>query len=245
MEITSWETGAQQASPDVPQTEKPSETTSSAVVKRDSVKDKDTGLYPFVEDHSRFDASVKGLSDARTAIRRQMARIVNEVDKIEKDPKLATDEDHREPFQSPVVFECRLPEVIVPEKLQQTAEPLTGQRIMAKTQKEDEQKAAVEKQSELQKKPSLYTTDDKITVEEKSLFDKIKDARPDIGEYFRVSGGVGSEAEGTPFNNLDFLHADWVVRSVSVEIAEGAVVSVALSYQNGLQLRKGSVSGYP
>ena len=34
-----------------------------------------------------------------------MARISNEVDVIENAPKLATDEDHREPFQSPVTFE--------------------------------------------------------------------------------------------------------------------------------------------
>jgi hypothetical protein len=39
-------------------------------------KDKNTGLYPFIEEFTRFEASIKGLSDARIAIRRQMARIV-------------------------------------------------------------------------------------------------------------------------------------------------------------------------
>jgi len=90
------------------------------------MKDEGTGLYPYVEDLTRFEASIKGLSDARVAIRRQMARIVNEVDLVEKNPKLATDEDHKEPFQSPVAFETRIPSVDVPERLKHQTNPLTG-----------------------------------------------------------------------------------------------------------------------
>ena len=87
-----------------------------------------------------FEASLKGLSDARIAIRRQMARIVNEVTLIEGNPKLATDEDHPEPFQSPIAFEVRLPEVGIPERLNKASLPLTGRRIIAKTQTEQEYK---------------------------------------------------------------------------------------------------------
>lgn len=64
----------------------------------ENLRNKESGLYPFVEDMSPFEASLKGLSDARIAIRRQMARIVNEVALIEREPKVATDEDHHEPF---------------------------------------------------------------------------------------------------------------------------------------------------
>ena len=69
-----------------------------------------------------------------------MARISNEVDVIENAPKLATDEDHREPFQSPVTFETRIPDVIVPARFRRKANPLTGKRIMAETQSEKSSK---------------------------------------------------------------------------------------------------------
>lgn len=78
-----------------------------------------------------------------------MARIVNEVTLIESDPKVATDEDHHEPFQSPIAFELRLPEVATPEKLKKTSLPLTGIRIIAKTQTEQEHKVRQLAQSSL------------------------------------------------------------------------------------------------
>lgn len=89
-------------------------------------KDLATGLYPHVEDLSRYEASVEGLSDARKAIRQQMVRIINEVDVIENDPKKATDEDREEPFQSPITLETRLPHVVIPERLRPKNDPLTG-----------------------------------------------------------------------------------------------------------------------
>lgn len=111
-------------------------------------KTKKNGLYPYSPDLTPFESSIKGLSDARIAIRRQMARIVNEVNEIERDPKLATDEGHEEPFQSPLVFETRLPAVDIPARFRRT-NPLTGVAIKPKvlstsdTQKlkEDEQEA--------------------------------------------------------------------------------------------------------
>ena len=73
-----------------------------------------------------------------------MVRIVNEVDLIEMDPKLATDETHQEPFQSPIAFETRLPVVQTPERLKPKSDPLTGKRIIAKTQIEEEAKKELE-----------------------------------------------------------------------------------------------------
>jgi hypothetical protein len=67
-----------------------------------------------------------------------MARIVNEVDAIEKDPKLATDEDHTEPYQAPVAFEARVPVVEVPERLRVKSNPLPGKRIAARALTEKE-----------------------------------------------------------------------------------------------------------
>lgn len=205
-------------------------------------KDLVTGLYPYIEDMSRFEASIKGLSDARKAIRRQMVRIVNEVDIIEKDPKKATDEDNEEPFQSPVTFETRLPEVMIPESLRPKNDPLTGKRIMAKPQSEDELKEQLRLEEEAAKAPALYVPEDDLSMDEKSAFDKLRTDRPGIGQHLRVSSAVGNSDHGVPFNNLEFLQEDWGVESVRVEIAHGAVACVEVTYDNGLLLRKGKVS---
>ncbi len=194
------------------------------------------------EDLSRFEASVKGLSDARKAIRRQMMRIVNEVDLIEKDPKIATDEDREEPFQSPVTFETRLPDVVIPEALKPKNNPLTGSRIMAKPQSEDELKEQLKLDEEAAKAPALYAAEDDLTFDEKSTFDKLKTDRPGIGQHLRVSSAVGNPSKGVPFNNLEFLQEDWGVESIRVEIAYGAVACVEVTYDNGLLLTKGKVS---
>lgn len=205
------------------------------------LKDPETGLYPHVEDLSRFEASVQGLSAARKAIRRQMVRIVNEVDIIEKDPKKATDEDRDEPFQSPVTFEKRLPDIVIPERLQPPNDPLTGKRIMAKPQSEEELKEQLRAEEEARKAAALYVADDDLSVDEKSAFDKLKTDHPGIGQHLRVSSAVGNQTKGVPFNNLEFLQEDWGVESVRVEIASGAVAYVEVSYDNGLLLRKGKV----
>lgn len=205
-------------------------------------KDPETGLYPHVEDLSCFEASVEGLSTARKAIRRQMVRIVNEVDIIEKDPKKAIDEDREEPFQSPVTFEKRLPDVVVSERLQPKNDPLSGKRIMAKPQSEDELKEQLRAEEEARKAPALYVADDDLSMDEKSAFDKLKMDHPGIGQHLRVSSAVGNHAKGVPFNNLEFLQEGWEVESIRVEIASGAVACVEVSYDNGLLLRKGKVS---
>jgi len=206
-------------------------------------KDEKTGLYPFTEDLTRFDASIKGLSDARIAIRRQMMRIVNEVDLIEKEPKKATDEDHEEPFQSPVTFSTRIPAVVIPESLRPQSDPLTGKRIMAKTQTENELKEELKAQEEAAKAPALYTESDDISFSEQNVLKQLAIDRPGIGTHLRVTSAVGTE--GTPFNNLEFLKENWSVEAVRVEIANGAVVCVEVAYDNGLFLRKGKVLRIP
>ena len=229
----------------VPWEELESQTTGSTTVPdvqpKRGEKDKTTGLYPHVEDLRRFEASAKGLSDARKEIRRQMMRIVNEVDLIERDAKIATDEDHEEPFQSPVTFETRVPETRIPAKLKPKSMPLTGARIMAKTQTEAEQKAELEREEAAEKAPALYSSTDDLTMDEKAMFDNIAAERPDTSEHLRVSLAACASTKGSLFNNLDFVRADWMVSSITVEIANGAVVAIAVAYSNGLFLRKGRV----
>ena len=220
-----------------------SSSTSTEVAKI-SQKDQATGIYPYVEDLSRFEASLRGLANARKAIRRQMMRIVNEVDLIEKDPKLATDEDHQEPFQSPVTFESRLPAVQVPESLRPKSDPLTGKRIMAKTQTEEEQKEELAAQESAANAPYLYVTSpggDDLTEEEKQGLEKLKQDHPGIGKHLRVSSAIGERQKGVPFTNLDFLQPDWEVQAIRVEVARGAIAYIEVEYENGLVLRKGQV----
>jgi hypothetical protein len=183
-------------------------TYSTAVIRMGGAKDKNTGLYPFQETEANFEASIKGLSDARTAVRRQMARIVNEVDLMEKDPKLATDEDHVEPYQNPVAFEARLPKIDVPEKLRVKGNPLSGKAIETKQLTEDEEKALAEEE-----------------------------------EAFRKSHAAGDTSfAGQTFDNLDFVKSDWEVQGIRTEMANGALVYLAVKYTNGLLVEKGKVS---
>jgi hypothetical protein len=180
---------------------------STAVIKMGN-KNKDTGLYPFQESESNFEASIKGLSDARTAVRRQMARIVNEVDLMERDPKLATDEDHVEPYQNPVAFEARLPKIDVPEKLRIKGSPLSGKVIETKQLTEAEEQALAKEE-----------------------------------EAFLKSDPAGDRSfVGQGFDNLDFVKSDWAVSAIRTEMANGALVYLAVKYANGLLVEKGKVS---
>ncbi|KAI1321093.1 hypothetical protein F5Y16DRAFT_417104 [Xylariaceae sp. FL0255] len=222
-------------------TEKAQVATTSTAVSRMGSKDKNTGLYPYVERDAKFEASIKGLSDARTAIRRQMARIVNEVDAIEKDPKLATDEDHTEPYQSPIAFEARIPVIEVPERLRVKSHPLSGRRIAAKQLTEEEQKAQLEKEeNEAAGIKDLYTADDKLEQDEKTAFDSLLATNPYLGSDFQISSAVGETTKGELFNNLEFLKPEWHIRAIRTEMFNGALVYLAISYSNGLLVERGA-----
>ncbi len=206
------------------------------------MKDEGTGLYPYVEDLTRFEASIKGLSDARVAIRRQMARIVNEVDLVEKNPRLATDEDHKEPFQSPVAFETRIPSVDVPERLKHQTNPLTGRAIKAKELTEAEQKAEMVRDEELNNGPALYNAGGQLSKDEAAALDRIRNERPNIGRDIRVTSAAGSDTLGRYFNNLEILKAEWVVDSIKFHVYCGSISYVGVTYENGLLIGKGVVS---
>lgn len=205
-------------------------------------KDEKTGLYPFEEDNTRFEASIKGLSDARAAIRRQMARIVNEVDAIEKDPKLATDEDHHEPFQSPDAFEARLPKVDIPAHLRRRKLPLSGKAIEPKKQN-DEDEPAEKYQGELEESPELYNQDIQLSQDESRSMDLIREERLGIGRHFKITSAAGAN-EGKFFNHLEIIKPDWSPESIKIHIYKGFISYVGVTYDNGLLIGRGVV-GYP
>ncbi|OHF00894.1 hypothetical protein CORC01_03722 [Colletotrichum orchidophilum] len=198
------------------------------------------GALQSAVDISRFEASMRGISDARKFIRRQMVYIVNEVDLIEKDPRIATEQDHEEPFQSPLMFEERLPATRIPDRLKPRSDPLGGRRIMAKTQTESELEEEQKSQEAADAdSPPLYTMEQDLSLEETASLDKIKEKCPGIGNHLRVSTAVPKADGGVLFNNLDFLFPEWQVEHITIGIGMGRVVSVEIKYDNGLILQKG------
>lgn len=195
----------------------------------------------------RFHADLRGIADARKFIRRQMVYIVNEVDLIEKDPKIATDEDHEEPFQAPLLFETRLPVTKIPDALKPNSNPLGGKRIMAKTQTEEELENEQKAREELENdSPPLYSMDQDLTVEETTAFDEVRKRVPQIGKHLLISKAIPTlkTEEGTIFfNNLEFLYPEWQPESITIGMTKrGVVGSVEVVYENGLILRRGLVS---
>ncbi|KAK4221372.1 hypothetical protein QBC38DRAFT_513609 [Podospora fimiseda] len=206
------------------------------------VKDPKTGLYPFVQDYSRFEATMGGLDEARKSIRRQMSRIVNEVDNIENDPKLATDEDHEEPFQPPATFEMRVPTVDIPERLRPKEIPLTGRRIQAKPQTEEERKKEAKRLEDLAKAPALHSREEAFEPDEIEEFAKCVEQDPSIGHHVQVTRSVGSTNKANKwFNHLDFLREDWHIRSIKIRVSEAVVRSLTVEYENGLVVQRGGV----
>lgn len=197
-------------------------------------------------DTKRFDADLRGIADARKFIRRQMVYIVNEVDLIEKDPKVATDEDHDEPFQAPLLFETRLPATKIPDALKPNSNPLGGKRIMAKTQTEEDLEREQKEREELEKdSPALYSMDQELTTEETTAFEEVRKRVPQIGKHLAVSKAIPAlkTEEGTVlFNNLEFLYPEWQPESITIGMTKrGVVGSVEVVYENGLILRRGLV----
>ncbi|KAL5459121.1 hypothetical protein PMIN06_002972 [Paraphaeosphaeria minitans] len=210
-------------------------------------KDPNTTLSAYVEDLTPFEDSIKGLSDARMAIRRQMARIVKEVDVIEADPKIATDETHNEPFQSPLAFETRLPTVDLPARLKPRPYALTGAAIrppMPLTPEEADRQE--QKDQETLDATPLAGLDVTLSTEEIKMFGNITATRRGIGRVMRVTSPAGSSANGVGFNNLDILQPmtlpEWVVTKFLVQIYKGHVCYVSTSYENGFLIEKGVVS---
>ena len=186
-------------------------------------------------DSSPFPTTLGGLEAAKKAIRHQMALIVNEVDLIEKDPKLATDDHHEEPFQSAAAFEERIPTVEAPEKPKVTT-PLSGKRIMAKTQTEEELNQETEKETA---SPNIIEDNNNLSEDETTLLDKLKAQHPGIGKNLRATAPVGSCTKGRSFNNLEYLQPEWNMTKVQIEVAQGAISAIWIYYDNGLILSRG------
>ena len=115
-------------------------------------------------------------------------------------------------------------------------------RTAVKLLPEDQQKNQIEEEEKYTERAPLYIPADMLEKAEQDAFDKLLCENPVLGTHFRASRAIGDSHGGNPFNNLDFLKADWKVRFIRTEMADGALVYLAVSYENGLLVEKGVVS---
>jgi hypothetical protein len=168
-----------------------------------------------------------------------MLRFVNEVDAIDADPKLATDEDHQEPFHSPTILESRLPVVEIPARLRPKQIPLNGRRIMAKAQSEKEQVKDLKAQEGA---TPLYAETEAMEPNDVAEFSKFMEFYPSIGEHLEATAAVGGTDNMAPFNNLEFVRDDWHIKFIEFKVSQGVIRAFKVEYDNGLAMQKTSVS---
>ncbi|KAF5001944.1 hypothetical protein FGRMN_685 [Fusarium graminum] len=177
----------------------------------------DNSTLKRVDDDAKFPANYKGLELSRRACRFQMMKIVNEVDIISANPKLSTDENRGEQYQSPVAFRDRLPKTSpkkAPPKLELFGD---GEKVYSPL---------------LDGPAGSQDETDKVNT---LVADK-----KDISEHLRLAPLTGSD-EGTLFCNLDFVKPDFALLQVAVEVSDRGVVSgLRTRYSNGLVTNLGA-----
>lgn len=163
-----------------------------------------------------------------------MNMIVKEVDAISQDPSIATDEDHKEPFISIAEVWDSIPVLdLVKPRSKET--PLTGVALTPKTGQ------ALPAPSEL---PDVFLAESgELSVAEKDVVSKLQQDRVKISEHLGLTAPVGSgnDQTGSPFCNLDFMQPGFVISSVAIEMREGALGGLTVTYTNGLVLIRGSI----
>ncbi|KAF0636019.1 hypothetical protein FPSE5266_20341 [Fusarium pseudograminearum] len=168
-----------------------------------------------------FEATNKGLDLARRSCRFQMIKIVNEVDAVEKNPAIAANEKRPEAYQSTIVFRERMPVVVDKEKLPHL-------KIFGT--------------EEAPPKLIEATNGDGMQEAEITKANSYLETQPDVGVSMRLAPLVGSPFGGM-FCNLDFVKADFSLRTVTVEVEKGVVVAISVRYSNGLQATMGTPGG--
>ncbi|KAF5672547.1 hypothetical protein FHETE_3681 [Fusarium heterosporum] len=162
----------------------------------------DNSTLKMVDDDSKFPANYKGLELARRACRFQMMKIVNEVDIISAKPKLSTDENRGEQYQSPVAFRDRLPKT-------------SPKKVLPK----------LELFGDGEKAYALLLDGPAGSQDETDKVDTLVADKKDISEHLRLAPLIGSD-EGTLFCNLDFVKPDFALLQVVVEVSDRGVERV-------------------
>ncbi|KAK0554875.1 hypothetical protein OC845_000516 [Tilletia horrida] len=197
-----------------------------------------------------FPASVAGLDAARRSIRTQMNNIVREVDAIEQNPKIATQDrskavDGGPVFVGPASFQSLLPPVeFKVRKIRNQA--LSLQAINQDPDATQATPAATPASFEVHLfDPS--TTKLTLSEVEQITIAKLERDNPDLAQYTRVSPPIGSTTAGNPFCTLDLGLEDPLLSSVRVlcrtsgEARDMAVRGLSVTYVNGVTIEFGEV----
>ena len=183
-------------------------------------------------DLTPFPPTLVGLDQARREIRRQMSLIVKEVKLLTNNPTLASDPTHKEPSQSPVSFQTRLPKVEVPRIMSST--PLSGQEIVPDPVVEDPGA------------PELFTRggdlEGNLTADETTKTNSLTVKQPSLSRVIRMTAPVGDFSAGSQFCFLDYLHEDCLIHALKIEFSGGACTALTTTYTNGLVVVRGASS---
>ncbi|PTB62067.1 hypothetical protein BBK36DRAFT_1163396 [Trichoderma citrinoviride] len=186
----------------------------------DVTKFADSTTLSLIDDETPFEATIKGLDLARRACRFQMVKIVKEVDTIEEHPDYAADEKRPEAIQSTIIFRDRLPAVKDKEKV--PFSEIFGTEAPCPLLERVEGDGVTEAEAA---KAASYGVD-----------------QPDVGKFQKLAPMVGSP-QGTLFCNLDFVKADFSLRTVTVDVNDGVVIGLSVRYTNGLLAAVGTAGG--
>ena len=179
-------------------------------------------------DMTPFPPSTVGLDRARREIRRQMGLITDEVRKLTNNPVLASDPKHKDPCQTPVSFNARLPVVEAPRQLAST--PLSGQEILPDPVVEDPGA------------PELFSPPGNLTADETTTVNTVTAKQPSLSQTMRLTAPVGDFSAGNSFCFLDYLHEDAMMYSFKVEFFQGACIALTTTYTIGLVVVRGRSS---
>ncbi|KAK0530971.1 hypothetical protein OC842_003760 [Tilletia horrida] len=194
-----------------------------------------------------FEVSLDGLEAACQGIRPQLSRIVERIELLERWPEALSDPQIKaagEPYESPVAFWERLPIIETVKSGLISRPPLTGLRIgaPAASSKKDAT-ASGRNPAELALMANLCEPEPaslSLTGEEDAkILNRIADLPKGTVDAMHLTRPVGSRADGKPFFALDFLKPGMNITHLSVGVAQGAVASISVLYDNGVQWRRG------
>lgn len=177
-----------------------------------------------------FASTLVGLDQVRREIRRQMGLIVHEVKMLTRNPLLASDPTHKEPHQTPVSFQSRIPVAEVPRAVPST--PLSGQEIIPEPVLEDPGA------------PELLSSGGNLTADETSKLNSVNVKQPSLSRTMRLTAPVGDFSSGSSFCFLDFLQEDSMIYAVRIEFYQGACAAITTTYTNGLVVTRGKSRPY-
>lgn len=207
-----------------------------------------------------FSANFAGLIHARKVCRFEMAKIVNEVDLVAKNPKLSTHATRDAYFLNPLVFEQLLPVSLSAETMLSSVS-LTDLQIV-RSLSPDSMKRRVKDPNaalllgympppeEANSLPPVYDLDEPSTVYALRLQSSMQSNAWKAQEYLmRGVAGIYTDAvvhsRATLVNDLDKLNATYRPLKISVWSVGGTVQGLCVEHSKGNEMPHGKCEGEP